>query len=46
LQPNGTLTGSGSVNVAGRRAIQADGGGMGYLPRNASCPLGTLEAAK
>lgn len=42
LQPNGALTGSGEVEVAGRRAIQADGGGMEYLPRNARCSLGTL----
>ena len=46
LQPNGTLTGSGDVDVAGRKAIQAAGGGVDYLPRNASCSLGTLEAAK
>jgi hypothetical protein len=44
LQQNGTLTGSGSVDVAGRRAIQAEGGGVDYLPRNARCALGTLEA--
>lgn len=43
LQPNGSLTGSGEVEVAGRRAIQADGAGMEYLPRNARCSLGTLE---
>lgn len=46
LEPNGTLTGEGSVDVAGRRAIQGDGGGMDYLPRNARCMLGTLVAAK
>jgi hypothetical protein len=44
LQQNGTLTGSGNVEVAGRRAIQAEGGGVDYLPRNARCALGTLEA--
>ena len=43
LQPNGALTGSGDVDVAGRRAIQADSGAMEYLPRNARCSLGTLE---
>lgn len=43
LQPNDSLTGSGDVEVAGRRAIQADGGGMEYLPRNARCSLGTLK---
>jgi hypothetical protein len=46
LQPNGALTGSGDVDVAGRRAIQGDGGGIDYLSRNARCALGTLEASK
>jgi len=46
LQPNGTITGSGQVDVAGRRAIEAPGGGVDYLPRNARCSLGTLEASK
>ena len=46
LQPNGTLTGAGSVDVAGRRAIQGAGGDVEYLPRNARCVLGTLEASK
>jgi len=46
LQPNGTLTGSGNIDVAGRRAIQSDSGGLDYLPRNARCALGTLEAVK
>jgi hypothetical protein len=46
LQPNGTLTGSGDVDVAGRRAIQGAGGGVDYLPRNARCSLGTLEASR
>jgi hypothetical protein len=46
LQPNGTLTGSGSVEVTGRRAIQSDGGGVDYLPRNARCSLGTMEASR
>jgi hypothetical protein len=46
LQPNGTLTGSGNVDVAGRRAIQGASGGVDYLPRNARCSLGTLEASK
>ena len=43
LQPNGALTGSGDVDVAGRRAIPAEGGGVDYLPRNARCSLGTLN---
>jgi hypothetical protein len=46
LQPNGTLTGSGNVDVAGRRAIQGAGGGIDYLPRNARCSLGMLEASR
>ena len=46
LQPNNNLTGSGDVEVTGRKAIQATGGGVGYLPRSARCALGTFEAAK
>ena len=46
LQPNGTLSGSGSVEVAGRKAIQAAGGGVDYLPRSARCELGTMQASK
>jgi len=46
LQSNGTLTGSGNVEVAGRRAIQGGGGGVDYLPRNANCALGTLQASR
>lgn len=46
LQPNNTLTGSGAVDVTGRKAIQAAGGGVDYTSRNARCSLGTMEAAK
>ena len=46
LQPNNTLTGSGTIDVTGRKAIQAAGGGVDYTPRNARCSLGTMEAAK
>ena len=46
LQPNNTLTGSGIIDVTGRKAIQAQGGGVDYTPRNARCSLGTMEAAK
>ena len=46
LQPNGTLTGAGSVEVTGRRAIQGNGGGVDYLARNARCDLGTMQASK
>jgi hypothetical protein len=44
LQPNGTLTGSGAVDVTGRRAVQQSGGGIDYQPRNARCSLGIMEA--
>jgi hypothetical protein len=43
LQPNSTFIGSGSVEVAGHRAIQSNSGGVDYLPRNARCPLGLLR---
>jgi hypothetical protein len=46
LQPGGALSGAGNVEVAGRRAIQGAGGGVDYLPRNARCSLGTLEASQ
>lgn len=46
LQPDGTLTGSGTVDVTGRRVIEGAGGGVDYLPRNARCALGTLQASK
>ena len=46
LQPNGTLAGSGTVDVAGRSAIQGSDGGIDYRPRNARCALGTLEASR
>lgn len=46
LQPNNTLTGSGVVEVTGRKVFQAAGGGLDYTPRNARCSLGTMEAAK
>jgi hypothetical protein len=46
FQPDGTLTGSGEVNVAGRKVIQSPNGGLDYLPRNGRCSLGTLQAAK
>ena len=45
LEPNGTLTGSGSVDVTGRKAIESDDGrSVDFLPRNARCNLGTLTA--
>jgi hypothetical protein len=46
LQPSGTLTGSGNIDVEGRRAIQGADGGVDYLQRNARCELGTLQGSK
>ena len=46
LQPNGNLTGSGTVEVAGRKAIQSPSSGIDYLAHNASCALGILQASK
>lgn len=46
LQPNGTLAGSGTVEVNGRSAIQGADGGIDYRPRVARCAVGTLEASK
>jgi hypothetical protein len=46
LQPNGTLSGTGSVEVTGRRAIQGDNGGVDYQPRNTRCDLGVMEATR
>lgn len=44
LQPNNTLTGSGEVEVTGRKVFQAAGGGLDFTPRNARCALGVMEA--
>jgi hypothetical protein len=44
LQPNGTLTGPSSVDVAGRRVIKSNSGEINYQPRNARCSVGTLTA--
>ncbi len=46
LQPNNTLTGSGEIEVTGRKVFQAAGGGLDYTPRNARCSLGTMEASR
>ncbi|WP_109484325.1 hypothetical protein [Occallatibacter savannae] len=46
LQPNNTLTGSGEVEVTGRKVFQAAGGGVDFTPRNARCSLGTFEASR
>ena len=46
LQPNGTLTGSGTVDVAGRKMYRSATGDIAYTPQNARCTLGTLTANK
>jgi hypothetical protein len=43
LQPNGTLVGSGMVDVAGRVVTGSSGNEITYAPRNARCALGTLS---
>jgi hypothetical protein len=45
LEPNGTLTGSGSLEVRGRKAVKSDDGrSTEFLPRNANCTVSTLTA--
>jgi hypothetical protein len=44
LQPNGTLAGSGVVNVAGRVVTGSRGDEILYAPRNARCAIETLTA--
>jgi len=46
LQPNGTLTGSGSVDVNGRKIYRSQSGDIAYTPQNARCTLGTLTPSK
>lgn len=46
LQPNGTLSGPPTIDVAGRKVYQAGNGGLGYTPQNARCAVGTLSASK
>lgn len=46
LQPDGTLNGSGSVDVAGRKMYRSANGDIAYTPENARCTLGTLTASK
>lgn len=43
LQPNGSLTGSGTVAVAGRKVYKDANGNIAYTPHNASCAVGTLS---
>lgn len=43
LQPNGSLAGQGSVDVAGRKIIQGTGNDPNhFVPLNARCSVGTL----
>jgi hypothetical protein len=46
LQPNGSLTGSGSVDVNGRKIYGSQTGDIAYTPQNARCTLGTLTPSK
>lgn len=44
LQPDGTLAGSGTVDVAGRKLVPTSGGDIhNFVPQNARCPVGTLS---
>ncbi len=42
LQPNGTLAGSGTVDIAGRVVTGSTENAFTYAARNARCPIGTL----
>jgi hypothetical protein len=42
LQPNGTLVGSGSIDVAGRVVTGSTQNALTYASRNARCTIGTL----
>ena len=44
LEPNGSLAGSGSIDVAGRQVIKSASGEITYRPRSARCSVGTLTA--
>ena len=46
LQPNGTLSGSGSVDVNGRKIYRSQNGDIAYTPQNARCTLGTMTPSK
>ena len=46
LQPNGTLTGSGSIDVNGRKIYRSQTGDIAYTPQNARCTLDTLTPSK
>jgi len=42
MKSDGSLAGSGTVNVAGRVVTGSNGDNITYAPRNASCLAGTL----
>jgi hypothetical protein len=44
LQPNGTLLGSGSVDVAGRVVTGSDANGIAFAPSTARCSVSMLAA--
>jgi hypothetical protein len=46
LQPNGTLTGAGAVDVNGRKMYRTASGDIAYTPQSARCTLGTLTPSK
>ena len=46
LQPNGTLTGTGAVDVNGRKMYRTASGDIAYTPQSARCTLGTLAPSK
>lgn len=46
LEPNGTLAGSGTVEVTGRVMTGLKGTEPVYLPRNARCAVGTFAPSK
>lgn len=46
LQPDGTLSGSGSVDIAGRKVYEDAQGHVAYTPQNARCLLGIFAPVK
>jgi hypothetical protein len=44
LQPNGTLVGSGAIDVAGRVVTGSTANALTYASRAARCSIGTLTA--
>lgn len=46
LRPDGTLAGSGAVDVTGRVVAGSDANGVTFAPRTVRCAVGTLSVAK